>query len=225
MSRTLRSLAFLLVGMLIFQSCRVGEDDPLISLRSRKNRVVGDWNVVLMDQTESTISDNFTLSEVRTIRDKSLSIDREFTQGPVSDATGSVTEYKVHFDRNGSFEINARFLYQREDAVSGNTIDIVEVDRASGSWDFLGETDEFKNRENLILRFDRRYNLVEESFQGQPAGSIEFTGGGDQDWEIWRLVMLKNKEMRVEMEDVSTFLDESTILWTETMNRYLEMKQ
>ncbi len=57
----------IIIGVLFMissESCRRGEDDPLISLRSRTNRLTGKWKLVKLERTNSTIEEQVLTNDV-----------------------------------------------------------------------------------------------------------------------------------------------------------------
>lgn len=52
----LKVFVVLFIGVLILEGCRKGENDPLISLRTRDARVTGEWKLVSYESTSTTIT-------------------------------------------------------------------------------------------------------------------------------------------------------------------------
>lgn len=89
-------LIALAIGSLEISSCKKGDEDPFLSLRSRKSRITGDWNVISFNNS-STISgdesnsngDQYEYEETRTISWDGAS----FSSSVTSTETGFEDDY------------------------------------------------------------------------------------------------------------------------------------
>lgn len=159
----------------VFISCKKGVDDPAISFRTRKARVVGEWR---MKSGNASI----TLSKPNT---------SSFNQGFILDgstATVNQTEYgsstptiykfayllSIIFKKDGKFEVNENY--------GGKGL------LASGTWNFGGRIGENKNKDELILKIETvTAGATDEHLFNKL--STEFT---------YKIIELRNKELKLE---------------------------
>jgi len=69
MKKTILNLGLLLLmGVMTLQSCKKGENDPFLSLKSRDSRITGTWVLKSKDfsQTQSATSNGVTITDVTT---------------------------------------------------------------------------------------------------------------------------------------------------------------
>ncbi|MFA5781138.1 MAG: hypothetical protein WC868_02595 [Bacteroidales bacterium] len=119
-------ILFAITSTIIFDSClKKGEDDPCISLRSRKARVVGDWEVI-------------SYKYVRNLNLYALNISNE-----IYTMDGS-TYTSVYTDENGTTTKNGTETWKwtfRKDGTFDYTCTIDgQTKTSNGFWKFLGET-------------------------------------------------------------------------------------
>ena len=57
----IRMVLALFVGVLVLESCKKGENDPFLSLRSRDNRISGEWELAEYEsESTTTVTDGGT---------------------------------------------------------------------------------------------------------------------------------------------------------------------
>jgi len=98
----------LIISLVLFalslSSCRVGEDDPLISLKSRTNRLKGEWNLVKYTSSESNLIDYVETNDVndnQTTSSLSQSKLIKFSDGfyeEKNNETGSLVNYTYRWE-------------------------------------------------------------------------------------------------------------------------------
>lgn len=80
----LRSGFIIALTLVICFSCRTGEDDPLLSLKSRNSRITGSWKLVKMESKQSIltntlenndVNENTTQSSITEVQSKKFSED------------------------------------------------------------------------------------------------------------------------------------------------------
>jgi hypothetical protein len=103
-------------------SCRKGEDDPLLSLRSRKARVAGEWK---MTSGEKTYLDNNS--------DKVVYNGTTATSG------------------NFSYDYTLKMTFKKDGSFSMEELDGKSLTSASGTWDFTSGIGELKNKEQIVM--------------------------------------------------------------------------
>lgn len=122
-SKTL--LLLVLASFLIFPSCKKGENDPFLSLRSRKNRLSGEW--VLKSGSE-------------TYQFNSINIQVEYEEHSKLINTNEYPYFeKIIFEKNGEYE------WTCED----NNAEYIE----KGSWEFgrRNKNKDYKSKETVVL--------------------------------------------------------------------------
>lgn len=180
-------LTIALAFILVLPACRKGEDDPYFSIRSRKNRMIGYWQLQSYELTRD-------FSEVREERyepedgvlvfidEDSLEVRRKFA-------------WDIEFNREGGY----RSLQEER-----FTIDTVEVPFSytqnriiKGEWDFTGGNGEPSKSKLLLLptefsstRSDQGSNIQIRTIDGQEEGMV---------WDIRRL---SNEELWLSYERV-----------------------
>ncbi|MDI1355575.1 MAG: hypothetical protein PSX36_11685 [bacterium] len=131
------TLCLLISISLFLTTCKKGEDDPLLSLRTRKARVEGDW--MLESATVNLEFINFTqntrLAENLYLQGPSL-VGTEIN-GTVPYQVSYLFLLSVKFDKKGGFRLKETF--------SNNVIE------ASGIWDFDYGLGPDKRKEELTI--------------------------------------------------------------------------
>jgi hypothetical protein len=172
----------------IFTLCKKGEDDPALSLRSRKARVVGDW--ALSSGTLSTVSryGSAVYSSNQVFTGNAFSQTSSYTNGGTSNVTTStgVYSYKIKFEKNGTFSLTE---------ILENSVNI-----QSGTWNFTGKVGDYKNKEKIVL--------YRESGTGL-SGSSTISYSGDQVFKTFSIKELRNKKMVLVTESMEVGGSES----------------
>lgn len=228
MRKLLFILSVILFSGVISVSCKKGEDDPFLSFRSRKARFSGDWTITMLDKRE-TITQGGT----------SVIVETEIEEEGVTEITTSgsfretrlgrmdIGHYQFKKDGDFSYTYQITIIENWRDTVYWNspteyhyrdtTLTETRIFTASGTWNFLGNVDEYKNKERVILNFlktnsevELNYfieNRISEDPPNDPPfetvtnnteiertlSSQNYTEGGKT--EIWRLTKLRNKEI------------------------------
>ena len=159
---------FLLIIFLV--SCRKGEEDPLVSFRSRNNRLAGIWKVVggevnsnveiqnfWGDNRTYSFTSEYTENSIkRTYYSSDFSIDPETVNGST----------KFEFRKDGDFESEASYI----NASNGLNSFVIE----EGDWKFLKKNSGSKNKQRIEIELDKRefhangysnYTLVYEEIE------------------------------------------------------------
>ena len=166
-------LILVLSSILVFDSCKRGENDPFFSFRSRKARVTGDWTFENMERNVTQLFSqpgsykaivNFKLDGDNI----TIKVDSINTPHDTSKTTrGIIKEAFYRFDKNSKME----YVFHYETTWEKTTVDentnvttyerIVTTvkDRATGSWNFLSGVEDngvnkFKNKERISLIFE-----------------------------------------------------------------------
>lgn len=127
-------LSLVLVTTALFTGCKKGENDPFLSLRSRKARVVGEWklNKGTVKWTDSSGTETTTYGE---------------SSGTVTDASGTdnfTYSMEYSFKNDGTYSISYTETY---------TGDTPSISKEEGRWSFVGKNKsaDVKNKESILL--------------------------------------------------------------------------
>lgn len=168
-------ITLLLVGT--FLSCKKGDNDPFLSLMTRKARLSGEWKVI---SSEVTNGDTTVVYDGKNEVHKVSTVERG--------TLPTVVTYK--FDKDGSYEINRtqNFPAKFKDT---NAVAEVEIYLEKGKWNFTGGAGDTKSKEQILL--------LPEHIQTRIEGFAEVkvsTWEGQVNGSVYNIDMLKNKEMR-----------------------------
>ena len=154
-------------------SCKKGDNDPFLSLKSRKARLHGDWEIQAYQYEEQTtsssgdyqkITENFSNNQITQITQEYI----EVSGSSVYDTLViSLNEVSYSFDKKGSWSR----VYNTTEISIDDYIDLgttwhniyttTKELTESGDWSFVGKLkSEYKNKERIVL------NKL-ESVQGQ----------------------------------------------------------
>jgi hypothetical protein len=164
-------IAVILVSVLA-ESCRKGDNDPFLSLRSRKARVAGSWTLTTANGTTTIEAPDATTSEAWTFDGTSKHFTNTFTDGHGTVTSDTSLAYKLlyTFDKDGTFVM-------------------IETDRGEqvtkrGTWDFnAGPANEARTQ--LILTVTAILN----------PGSTTLYEGMNCPVQVFDINELRNKKM------------------------------
>ena len=149
----------LITTVLVAFSCRKGEDDPLLSLLSRRARVTGEWKMTAYQYKSlyyidaATYINDSQISDGQTIR---LIREDYYPQGSIIEDTIEKYSVSYEFEKNGKYKI----VETRDD--------FSRIDE--GSWNFVGKNKgkDLKNKEAIMLVLLHR----EESIPSQVGNQL-----------------------------------------------------
>ncbi|MEA3447828.1 MAG: hypothetical protein U9Q98_05175 [Bacteroidota bacterium] len=218
MNKKSSTILLVLLGTIVFPLLTgcfgVGEDDPFISLRTRKARLTGKWDISSYYKNVKQIHD--TSLQFRIITDIQgtdyiQSIDTLGTEG-ITEIEGEVLQGEMSFDKNGYFSYV--FEYEVVENITNEegedtTKTITVKHEMDGTWNFLHNIDDYKKKERLTLVVLNETNstkttiLVKSQDEEGEATIIvtrDFTVSNYANGEIsyiWELDMLKYKEVHM----------------------------
>lgn len=227
---------------IVFSGCKVGDEDPFISFRSRKARVCGTWTVKSLN-SEILKKENNTNTKIETTVDGDswkqkitiLDIDSVKTYSGKITKEPNQTEgsYYYYFDSNGRATMT--YKYEFDDDLSGEDDDVTTIHRTKytkewvGSWNFLSGVDEYKDKERLTFVIEdwKESKYVYEIISGDDDDEgislpnlIESYTFNDryangQMSTVYLLVELRKKEIKMH-QDIDRFhVDDSQNAWQE----------
>ncbi len=203
----------------IFTGCfGVGEDDPFISLRTRKARVIGDWEVNTYYKNVQQIYglDNNTVLRVITDVQGEEWLETTTTVGSDEDPVeveGTVLDNKMTFDKNGYF--TSVYEYQivtketDDETLETTTTTFTVKETMDGTWNFLAGIDDYSNKEriSLVILNSRVVHTTVESIQTDDPEAEPEQNTTVEAWtysydngemsHLWELDMLKSKEIHM----------------------------
>jgi len=229
--KTLKRISFLALAALFFaptfQSCKKGEEDPGLSLRSRTARLAGEWTVTEMNETvtgESSNSSSGGSSNASTeIEDITFDGTMLTTYGTYTNTNSGVTNtYKdtmvfqdVSFmytiEKDGTFEKNETMKASEVNTYSWGTVTNSHemVESITGSWDFNSGVGEEGSKERVYFFYNSGTRTTTQT------QTVTYTDGSptetDVDTEVftyaysnvpedtWLLTKLANKEIIVDL--------------------------
>ena len=168
-----------------FVSCKKGENDPFLSLKSRKSRLVGNWMVSHEEITE-VITNIDSTTTISTIFDGTTEM--KSTVIVLDDTTKTYVDtmtYKLTLDikKDGTYKFSN---------INGNQLDVYI---AEGTWMFIGKSkkDNLKKKEAVLLTTTK--TVISD---GAVTNSVLHT---DLNGKTLVLDQLKSKEMIVILEE------------------------
>jgi hypothetical protein len=190
MKKLLLVLLVAIMAIPTFQSCKKGENDPTISLRSRKARLIGEWKLSAGTVTENYGSDIYNY----TYNGSTLVVSGA--------ANGSWTHTDaISIKKDGTFQVTI---------IDDNDQYVME-----GNWYFLGanKDEDIKNKE--VVNFN--YTKITSTPSGGTPSVITMSGFLNAHPSIpdnlfpyngmgftWQLDQLKNKEIIVKINSSLT---------------------
>jgi len=212
-------LAILVVASSI-TACKKGDDDPGMSLKSRKGRLsqectVSEYKSDITDVTTSngTVTTTTTTNTKETYTGSAASKNMSQTVAGGGSTTtqtatysGSVTAMDYTFDKDGTWSSTMTVKWTSTTFTTGGTTDTDAIDEtettiSSGNWYFLGKNKntEDKNKENVTLSV----TSMQVKSDGKSTSGISFAQSSDETFtyannennEFWHLSRLAKDEL------------------------------
>lgn len=223
-------ILLILTTTITIVSCKKGDDDPLITLHSRKARVIGDWNIKKLQKevkgynyitSDPSPNTQVTSYAIVTSHDGSIITENSvfaYLSGDTLEipSQGTILEHSYKFNKDGTWSS----IYELDNSTS-STIPFAYIIREvntktktvqTGTWSFLGKTNETKNKERLVLfvdtqDIDERITIT-TTVTATSAVTIltrrnlsSTTFIENENSKIWKITQLKNKEMIIETNE------------------------
>lgn len=184
------TLVIAFAGTLLLDSCKKGENDPFLSLKSRKARVVGEWTVTASSQTD--VNDSGSSSTTTTTTYDGTT---ETTTVGSNSSTRTVT-FTYNFKKDGTF------TYVETETGEVLSTPYTDVTTTDGNWNFTGRIGEDKNKESIVLYITSMKN--DFTMSGNTNSSTNTYTGTDRFSVVMKLDRLSNKEMIVLTKGTNT---------------------
>ncbi|MEZ4722661.1 MAG: hypothetical protein R2813_12370 [Flavobacteriales bacterium] len=146
-------LAFI-IAALSLAGCQKGEDDPFLSLSTRKSRISGNWTVESFTITTSGVTQTFDGTEVTYALGDSLS-------------DGHTYSWEWSFDRHGSYTSVTTEDFPEDTA--NKAMSYTETNTVKGEWEFTGGNNSPSKSELLLLP---NYTESQRSDQGSNISAV-----------------------------------------------------
>ncbi len=197
-------------------SCKKGENDPALSLKSRKARLAGEYNVDSWEMNENTVyldGDKETVMiEIEGDKGTITLTDQPSGESPIErSGTITVNELTYTFEKDGTW---SRVIDIETTTVEDGFFDVDRTEvttkistTESGTWSFLGgQSEEFKNKERISLSILSSVEKEQETeviyytdntteTDSDPETTTEITYTDGESTETIQIDMLKGKEM------------------------------
>lgn len=184
-------VAIVLAGLF---GCKKGEDDPFLSLKSRKSRLTGEWKVSQMTSKEAEQNTFFLTSSGTNSTYDGTTLTTTEEHGGVSETYSSNFSQEFTFEKDGTYKM---VITETEDGES-------YTETTEGNWIFLG-----KNK-NADLKNKEAISLSQTKFSTSD-GEFESSGGSFQNYNTLIISQLKNKELVFSFDEEQTI---NTTHWT-----------
>lgn len=157
MKKIVFKLAILAIAISGIQGCKKGEEDPFLSLRSRKSRLTGEWKV--------------NSYEYKSYEDNVMDYSLTFDGTTMTSSSGDQAPYShdFTFEKDGTFE--------------EVTVDAGETVTTKGNWAFLGKSKaaDMKKKEYILLDATSRVSSFSTSTYG------DFNSGHAMSYQLKKL--------------------------------------
>jgi hypothetical protein len=220
MKNLFKTLIAVAIVSVTVQSCKKGEDDPGLSLSSRKARFAGEWKIDTMEDAGTSVSTNNSSSSITTSTNVyttkitgntyiSTSNRTSTASGSTASTTttnGTVSEATYTIEKDGTWSSVMTLKLTSETDVFGGVSTTDAIDEtmkieSSGTWQFLGKNSsaDLKNKEAVLLSTAKEtttYTSV--STTGGSSKSEQITTSTyalNENTEVWTLSQLAKKEM------------------------------
>ncbi|MEI6852274.1 MAG: hypothetical protein WCL06_05500 [Bacteroidota bacterium] len=104
MKKVLLSVLFAAIAITAFQSCKKGENDPAISLRSRDARLIAKWKLTKIEGSETSITSGVTQTTTKSYDGTTYTV----SQVPGSTDVGTGT-YEMEIKKDGKMSWSETF--------------------------------------------------------------------------------------------------------------------
>lgn len=162
----------ILLGGILLSGCKKGENDPFLSLRSRKARICGEFNVTSYESVYKDPSTNQSRTEI------------------LNNGVMTITETDQNGTYTESFPYSAEYAFYKD----GTFMTSVKSDAYSmlikGAWFFVGKNKDadLKNKEAIGM-------VDKEAQYDNPGNSFVYNSKFDDFGSLYILNQLKEKEI------------------------------
>lgn len=156
-----------------FSACKKGEDDPALSFRSRKARVVGEWKMTNFKYSSTSSSSSSNSSYVMS-GDGSTYTATETDDGTPSSSIGTLS-WQWTFEKDGKYKFTQTY--------DG------DIYTSAGTWNFTSGVGDLKKNSQIT------YSELSSITQSSTSPATTNTWTGNYVDEVYDLKELRNKKM------------------------------
>lgn len=213
-----------LAAVAVLPACKKGEEDPFLSLRSRKSRVAGEWTVEFREEkvTNTKVSPSVSSTSTETTTINGSTYTYNYLSGSTTTTVnGTVGTYKVTFEKDGAwkstYEYTTVFTFGTSPFTTKETT-ITQIE-SSGIWNFLGKIGDAKNKENMSVSTTSEKTVKTITSVTTTPGSVDTdvttetsskSYAPNESVQVWKLIELKNKEMKGEIQIDNSSVNSTT---------------
>jgi len=185
MKKLLTIIIAIAIAAPFFTACKKGENDPM-SLKSRKARLIGEWELVEWEKTETT-----------TTTSGADIITYNFSGSSLSRTSSGTTTIYMYSESN---EIMKDGTYNFESSQTNTEASTTTMIDSEGTWAWVAgnKEDDLKNKERVCFTTTR-------STTTSGSSSSITTDDGDKDVSIIRIDNLGSKELVLVVEETYTY--------------------
>lgn len=217
---------YLILGLVIFSSCKKGDEDPALTLATRTARICGEWQLSTIESASTYNIGEEDQLEVKINGDGNHISELQVWGKDSTWITSTINNYTITINRDGTWSKTIDVNVVDKLRIYGNFATITSTFRqetiSSGTWAFVHKTnDEYKNKERVqftekeysIQYYEGTVSYDDDKNDNPPtiepiSGSgtkytTENVGGGT----VYDLVMLKSNQMKWKMAFESNIYD------------------
>ena len=193
------AIAALVLASFAFEGCKKGENDPAISLLTRKARMTGDWTVSSGSGTETSGNTTTTWTHDGAT----------FSETDISGTNSFGFVVTMSFVKDGTYEIVK--------TITPNVPGYSQVITETGTWNFTGKIGEDKNKDHILLKTLRETDVMTVNSNVQT--TVRSYTGDSAPTKLYYLDQLKSKEVILTWDGTDTYntlINTSKGTWTLT---------
>lgn len=184
-SRSITYFSLLLVIFIVLSvitGCKKGEEDPLISLRTRTARLKNTWKLISATRSET---ESYVLPEMTIVTNSEYDGEKEIILTNSGQTITDTLFYNVQYEFQRDYRYQKKYVGKNPDNLADNVILYEE-----GRWEFLtrSKTENVRNKEQLLLMPEKITAATEEN---------------ELNYETvtWTLVRLSHNEIKAVIEE------------------------
>ncbi len=198
--------AFLIINLLVLNSCRKGSEDPIFSIYSRKARLAGDWNIVSYNENQSlnyTFPDGTTSNETfnrnfGTVNyvESGISATASYTY------SGKISRSHYHFSKSGDWNSVIEYFIYVPQAVGGYYVSKTRIEE-EGTWKFNDKNADLKKKESMELttNLSGKFYYTYSTYLGTTIDSVaDSVYTTTPQIATWRIIGLSKNRLKAVIE-------------------------
>lgn len=218
MNKIKTSLLFSFLSLILL-NCKKGENDPTLSLMSRKARISNEW--IIKEWTIDFRNENYKPNAMQPNSTMLQELKNNLFLRKTTGYWGENIEEGVV--NSSLWTINKDYTWDKTISFTStlNNVTTTRTIKTSGTWYFLGKIDEYKNKERVVFNTLESKQSNTESYSNGTVNNSEIVASFSDNEEsiTFEINQLKNKETILKREqsykNVNQAIDELT-----TSNEY-----